>query len=104
MRTASLGSEQGSRRMLLELPPPTAAATGVLPVPGTGMRPLPQAAPAMGQATPMPPSVPPAMAQPQQALPDGTTAMVPAPQPSLAGPVPGVPQPTPPPTDNFRNR
>ncbi|HWK82201.1 MAG TPA: hypothetical protein VNS61_00565 [Caldimonas sp.] len=59
LRTASLGPAEGSRSVLLEMPPLNAAATGALPVPGsqTGLparpSPLPAAAP-----VPLPPPAP----------------------------------------------
>jgi general secretion pathway protein C len=61
LRTASLGSSQGSRRVLLELPALPVAATGVLPVPGSGpapvVRPVPAVAPFGAGAQP-PPAAP----------------------------------------------
>lgn len=98
LRTASLGSDKGARHMLLELPPPVPAATGVLAVPGTGMRPLPQgtpvpsASPAMMQPSPM--AAAPSMTSPAPAMVPG------APQ---AG-VPAVPPPNQPLPESFRSQ
>lgn len=79
-RTASLGSGLGSGRMLLELPALPVAATGVLPIPGTGtsatvrpgapVPPLPSAQAPMGA---LPPGTP--VMQPQIAIPDDSGAV-----------------------------
>jgi general secretion pathway protein C len=104
LRTASLGSAQGARSVLLELPALPAPATGVLPAPGA-------------------PSMVPAI-RPNAVLPLSATqpTMVPAPAPTMApavspvpvmqpaaSPVPGavnlLPQsPNPSSPDNFRSQ
>ncbi len=71
LRTASIGAGAGAPAITLELPPPTAAATGKLPV-GTPVPPI--AAP---QAQPMQPQVQPPQAQ---GMPPPVGAQ-PAPQP-----------------------
>lgn len=107
LRTASLGSAQGARSVLLELPALPAPATGVLPAPGT---PFPVAPPMMSPA--IRPGVVPAAVP---ASPSMTPAMVPAPapvpamQPQAAQPVPGSanqlpPNPNLPSPDNFRSQ
>lgn len=69
LRTASIGSEMGAAAALkLELPPPTPAATGVLPLPGAAAAmPAPPAAPpnrtAAMQGRPMPVPPPPPQQQ-----------------------------------------
>jgi general secretion pathway protein C len=71
LRTASLGSPQGARSVLLELPALPAPATGVLPAPGA---PAPAApAPVMRPNSVPVPSVPPIMAPgvPQPMQPAG---------------------------------
>ncbi len=94
LRTASLGSDKGSRHMLLELPPPIAAATGVLPVPGTGMRPLPQPAPLL-------PAAPAPVNAPSMNMPPATPSAMQPPGTASTPPAPNGAQPAP---DNFRNQ
>ena len=80
LRTASIGRGQGAPAITLELPPPAAAATGTLPVGGTG-------APSGG-----PVARPPVQAAPMQAAPQFS----PVPQFAPQGPPPqALPQPGP---------
>ena len=94
LRTASLGSPQGARSVLLELPALPAPATGVLPAPGA---PAPAApAPVMRPNSVPVPSVPPIMA------PGVPQPMQPAPVPGSANQLPSNPNlPSP---DNFRTQ
>ena len=82
LRTASLVSDQGASRVVLELPALPVVATGVLPIPGSGTAPVIR-----------PP--PPMMSSPQIALP-----------PQMTVPIPGVPLPAPTnqAPDNFRSQ
>ncbi|MGZ5156823.1 MAG: hypothetical protein ACXWJA_10365 [Caldimonas sp.] len=96
LRTASIGSAQGTRSVLLELPALPPPATGVLPAPGA---PAPLA-PAMAlrpNAVPVPPVAPPPMAP-------GAPAVQPqvAPLPGSTNPLP--PNPNLPSPDNFRSQ
>ena len=102
LRTASLRSDKDARRMLLELPPPTAAATGVLPVPGTGMRPLAQ--PTSVQAVPPPMSATTAAPMNPAPIYSATTASpaMPPPGAQLPGTLPGAPPVNSPQPDNSR--
>jgi general secretion pathway protein C len=91
MRTASIGSAQKPRSVLLELPAP-----GVLPAPGT-----PAAAGAV------PPARPAAAGQPVPAM--APAVPVPSPAPAPASPAPGSsnqlpPNPNLPTPDNFRSQ
>ena len=110
LRTASLGSAEGARSVLLELPALPAPATGVLPAPGSPA-PAPPAmtSPAVrpAAAVPAPVPAPPAMA-PAMA-PPAAPVMAPAMQPATAQPVPGSanqlpPNPNLPSPDNFRTQ
>ena len=104
LRTASLGSAQGVRSMLLELPALPAPATGVLPAPGSPAT----AAPAMLAPTarsnavpPAPISSPPVMAP--SPLPPVMQPAAPAqPAPGSANQLP--PNPNLPSPDNFRSQ
>jgi general secretion pathway protein C len=58
LRTVSISAGQGGPAITLELPPPTAAATGKLPSGGTPVPPLPATAAQVAPQTP-PPFVPP---------------------------------------------
>jgi len=110
LRTASLGSAQGARSVLLELPALPAPATGVLPPPGSPApaAPPPLPLPARPTAVPAPVASPPAMA------PAMAPAPAPAMQPQAAQPVPGSANPQPanpqppnsnlPSADNFRSQ
>ena len=109
LRTASLGSPQGSRSVLLELPALPAPATGTLPAPGA----LPPAVPAaMAPIRPGAPSAavpPPAMAPAMVPAPAPTPATLP-PAPVMQPAAPAVggsmnqlpPNPNLPAPDNFR--
>jgi general secretion pathway protein C len=111
LRTASLGSAQGARSVLLELPALPAPATGVLPPPGSAMPAAPaMAPPAMRPgALPAPIASPPAMAPAMAPAPAPVMAPAPAPvmQPQAAPPGssnqlptnPNLPSP-----DNFRSQ
>jgi len=102
LRTASLGTAQGPRSVLLELPALPAPATGVLPPPGAPM----PTAPAMASPALRSSAVPPPVAAPP--------AMAPAPVPPVmvppaAQPIPGSanqlpPNPNLPSPDNFRSQ
>ena len=100
LRTASLGSAQGARSVLLELPALPAPATGVLPAPGASPVAAPAAAPMPRPNTipvpaPTPPVMPgiapPNLMQPQAVPVPGSANQLP-PNPNL---------PTP---DNFRSQ
>ena len=82
LRTASIGSGQGAPAITLELPPPTAAATGKLPVGGAPGIPVPALPTMPPSAQIAPQSVP--QAQPIQPLP----------QPQLQPPAGMPPPPT----------
>jgi general secretion pathway protein C len=103
LRTASLGTPQGARSVLLELPALPAPATGTLPAPG---------APAPAAPAVMAPVARPAMPAPVPS-PAMAPAMAPAPAPAApvvqpqAAPAPGAmnqlpPNPNLPAPDNFR--
>ncbi len=77
LRTASLGAAEGSRSFLLEMPPLNAAATGVLPVPGSQT--------ALPSARPLPAPIP-APALPPVSLPTMGAGQVPTPQPQTSPP------------------
>ena len=107
LRTASIGSAQGARSVLLELPALPAPATGVLPPPGSARRPR--------RRRPPPPARPAAVPAPVASPPAMAPAMAPAPapapvmQPQAAQPVPGSANPQPPNSnlpspDNFRSQ
>lgn len=103
LRTASLGSAQGTRSVLLELPALPAPATGVLPAPGAPATPAPMpVAPAMRpNAVPVPPVVPAPLMSPG-------VPQTPVVQPQAA-PLPGSgnllpPNPNLPAPDNFRSQ
>ena len=102
LRTASLGSAQGVRSVLLELPALPPPATGVLPAPGAPAATAPGIVipPMRPNAVPLPGGVPPLMAP----------GIGPSPvmQPQVA-PVPGSanqlpPNPNLPSADNFRSQ
>jgi len=97
LRTASIGSTQGARSVLLELPALPAPATGVLPAPGAPpvaaavapMRPSALPAPAAAMPAPVPtPNVP--LASPSAPM-QGSSNQLP--------PNPNLPSP-----DNFRSQ
>ena len=99
LRTASLGSSQGARTVLLELPALPPPATGVLPAPGAPGVPVPAAASMLRPNTNPVPAPPPVMAP-------GTPSPLGQPQPA---PVPGSanqlpPNPNLPTPDNFRSQ
>lgn len=71
LRTASIGTAQGSQTVLLEIPPLAAAATGTLPLGGSA----PPAAVAPPAVTPPPAPVAPAQAPPSSALPRESGAL-----------------------------
>jgi len=109
LRTASLGSAQGARSVLLELPALPAPATGTLPAPGS---PAP-AVPAMVSPAIRPAAVPAPLASPPVMAPAMAPAPAPLPapvmQPAAASPLPGSANPLPanpnlPSPDNFRSQ
>jgi general secretion pathway protein C len=77
LRSASIGAREGARSVLLELPPPGAPATGMLPPPvgATVVRPV-TAVPPAPVGTPVPPA--------------GTVPGVAIPQPAMATGVPTI--------------
>jgi len=106
LRTASLGSAQGPRTVLLELPALPAPATGTLPAPGAPMAAVPAPmAPAVRPGAVPAPVPPPAMAPAMLPAPAAVPQVAPAtPQPAAA---PGAmnqlpPNPNLPSPDNFR--
>ena len=68
-RGVSLGPRDGAANVKLEIPPPVAAATGTLPLPGAGMPPAaaPVVRPSFGAVAPAP--APAVEAEPQPAAP-----------------------------------
>jgi general secretion pathway protein C len=96
LRTASIGTSQGARSVLLEMPALAAPATGVLPPPGA---PAAAAAPAV-----RPPGVPVPPASTTPAVMPSNPAQVspPAPAQGMANPLP--PNPNLPSPDNFRSQ
>jgi general secretion pathway protein C len=99
LRTASLGTAQGARSVLLELPALVAPATGVLPPPGApaATAAVPPTRPGSVPA-PVPPAAP--VMAPAPTLPP--PAQTPAPVPGSANQLPANPNlPTP---DNFRSQ
>ena len=107
LRTASIGTPQGARSVLLELPALPAPATGTLPAPGAP-------APAPAVMTPPRAAVPPTFPQPAVApamAPVPAPAAMPAPvmQPPAANPAAGAinqlpANPNLPSPDNFRSQ
>ena len=104
LRTASLGTAQGARSVLLELPALPAPATGTLPAPGSP-------APAMVSPAVRPGAVPTPVASPPAMAPAMVPAPAPAPmmqlqpaqaQPGSANQLP--PNPNLPAPDNFRSQ
>jgi len=107
LRTASLGSAQGTRSVLLELPALPAPATGSLPPPGSPM----PAAPAMASPAVRPAAVaapiasPPAMAPAMAPAPVMAPASVMQPQAAPPGSANQLPSnPNLPSPDNFRSQ
>ena len=107
LRTASLGSAQGARSVLLELPALPAPATGSLPPPGSPM----PAAPAMASPAVRPAAVaapiasPPAMAPAMAPAPVMAPASVMQPQAAPPGSANQLPSnPNLPSPDNFRSQ
>ncbi|MEP7301367.1 MAG: hypothetical protein ABI699_07545 [Caldimonas sp.] len=108
LRTASIGSAQGARSVLLELPALPPPATGVLPAPGApgaamplpaagAMRPSVGAVPAAAPAPAMAPA-----AVPAPVVPPAAMQLAPAPVPGSANQLPAnpnLPQP-----DSFRSQ
>jgi general secretion pathway protein C len=103
LRTASLGSAQGVRSMLLELPALPAPATGVLPAPGSPATAVPAtvAPAARSNAVPPPISSSPVMA-PAPVPPVMQPAAPAQPAPGSANQLP--PNPNLPSPDNFRSQ
>ena len=105
LRTASLGSAQGARSVLLELPALPAPATGVLPAPGSPAA----AAPVMVPA-PRPNAVAPSVSpSPAAAMAPAPATVSPAMQTPAPAPAPGAanqlpPNPNLPSPDNFRSQ
>ena len=106
LRTASLGTAQGARSVLLELPALPAPATGTLPAPGSP-------APAMVSPAVRPGAVPTPVASPPAMAPAMVPAPAPAPAPMMqlqpAQAQPGSanqlpPNPNLPSPDNFRSQ
>lgn len=80
LRTASIGAGAGAPAITLELPPPTAAATGKLPTGGT---PVPQVSPVMPPVvSPVPPASPQIQPGSPQLQPAPATPMPPSPAPT----------------------
>ena len=110
LRTASLGTPQGARSVLLELPALPAPATGTLPAPGS---PAPAAPLTMAPVRPATPAVvpPPAMAPAMAPAPVPTPVTVP-PAPAMQPVTPAVggamnqlpSNPNLPSPDNFRTQ
>jgi len=105
LRTASLGSAQGARSVLLELPALPAPATGVLPAPGAPATMSPVMRPTAAPLSSI--SAPPAITPVPAPVPSAMQA--PAMQPQAVPPVPGSanqlpPNPNLPAPDNFRSQ
>ncbi|MCE9660294.1 MAG: hypothetical protein K8R60_17170 [Burkholderiales bacterium] len=107
LRTASLGSAQGARTVLLELPALPAPATGVLPAPGSPVAATPVMVPAMRpNAVPpanfSPPAMSPGTAPVPATVPPAMQAPAATPLPGSANQLPANPNlPSP---DNFRSQ